>query len=161
MTRKLILPFAAAAVAMMFALSTGCEKTGGGSGGGNSGGGNSGGGGGGNSGGSGGGGGNNAAVGSWKVTNFVDPLSGIDDHNTGFYWNFRNDGSFSLDHTPGWQGCRPGTYTVSGNSINGSGNNPGVGKYDIKFTMSGNNLEGNFIEHWGPNKTIKIKAVKE
>ena len=100
-------------------------------------------------------------VGSWKVTNFVDPLSGRDDVHTGFYWNFRSDGTFSLDSAPGWQGRRPGTYSVSGNKVTGSATNPGVGKYNIKFTVNGKNLEGDFIEHWGPNKTIKIKATKQ
>ena len=43
-----------------------------------------------------------------------------------------------------------GTYTQSGNSITGSGTNPGVGDLDIQGTLSsdGNTFEMDFIEHW-------------
>ena len=131
MIKKAILSLAAAAVCA-FCFTTGCESSGNKSDSGS---------------------GNSKAVGSWKTTAFVEP-NGSNNPNTGFFWNFRADGSFDLSG-------RPGTYTVSGNSINGSGNNPGVGKFDIRFTMNGNTLTGDFIEHWGPNKTIKITAVKQ
>ena len=133
MIKKALLTLTAAAAICTICFTTGCESSGSKSD---------------------SGGGNSKAVGSWKTTTFIDPLSGHNNQHTGFFWNFRADGTFDLSG-------RPGTYTVSGNNINGSGNNPGVGKFDIRFVMDGNTLTGDFIEHWGPNKTIKIAAVKQ
>ena len=102
-----------------------------------------------------------SVVGHWKVTHFVDPISKNDDTNTGFYWHFNDDGTCSLNNSSTTHGHRTGTYKVSGNKITGSGTNPGVGSYDINFTVEGNSLSGGFVEHWGDNKTIAVVAVKQ
>lgn len=43
-----------------------------------------------------------------------------------------------------------GSYSQSGNSVSGSGNNPGVGDLDIEGTISddGKTMTLDFIEHW-------------
>ena len=43
-----------------------------------------------------------------------------------------------------------GTYSQSGNTVSGIGNNPGVGDLDIAGTVSadGKTMQLDFIEHW-------------
>lgn len=88
--------------------------------------------------GSGGGSGGNSAVGTW---------SGGGDGRTVFYadgtWAEFNDAELTQRHLGG-------TYSQSGNSVSGTGNNPGVGDLDIEGTVSddGNTMQLDFIEHW-------------
>jgi len=115
------------------------------------------------------GGSNSNVVGVWKITNFIDPISKRNDVHSGLYWHFREDGTVSLDNSPSFQGRRPGTYKVKGNTITGDGRNPAEGNtrapnpnnYAIKFTVEGDVLTGDFVEYWGPNKTIWLRAVKQ
>jgi len=146
MIKNVLFPFAAVAVAMMFFMSAGCEKTGGAGSGYNTGGGGGGGSG-------GGGGGNSSVVGTWKITSWRDPEDNSDNHNTGFTFTFKSDGNFDFRGTPA------GTYSVSGSKITGSGAT-GKGKFDISLTKNGNTLDGGFYEHWA-KKTVGVTAVKQ
>jgi len=136
MIRKLF--YSLAAVAVAFALPTGCEKSGGGNK---------------DSGGGGGGGGNSSVVGLWNVTSWRDPADGTNNANTGFTFTFNSDGSFAF------RGVPAGSYSTSGNKITGSGSTA-VGKFDINFTVSGKTLDGGFYEHWA-KKTVGVTAVKQ
>jgi hypothetical protein len=96
-----------------------------------------------------GGGGNNSVVGSWTVTGWEGGGA------NGYVFTFNSDGTFKLGH-------RPGTYSVNGNKISGKGNNPGVGAFDIEFTVSGDTFTGLFIEHWhSPYKRVDVSAKKQ
>ena len=147
MIRKLFLSLAAVAVA----LSIGCEKSGSGNGSSS-----------GSSGGSSSGGGNNSsAVGVWRCFRYEYNNDGATGSNMS--WIFNADGTFCIaKDSTSWQGTRTGTYKVSGNTITGSGTNANEGgaKFDIKFTINGSQITGDFIEHWGPGKTIQIGANK-
>lgn len=101
-----------------------------------------------------GGGGGSGAVGSWKCTSFEG------NPNSGFYWHFMEDGTLYLNESSSPGGARTGTYSVSGNHITGNGNNPGVGTFNISFTISGNTFTGIFHEDWGGGKDVPIDAVK-
>ena len=142
MIKKLLsfsMPLLVAAMCVSTAAITGCEKAGGE----------------GSSGSSGGGGGSSSAVGSWKCTSFEG------NPNSGFYWHFNSDGSFTLNQSTSNGGGRCGSYNVSGNRITGNGTNPGVGTFEIDFTLSGNTFTGDFFEHWGGGKHVPITAVRQ
>ena len=135
MTKKLGSLFAAFSAILAFGLFAGCEHSSSGDGGGDGGGS--------------GGGNNSSVVGSWTVTGWEGGGP------NGYVFTFNNDGTFKLGH-------RPGTYTVNGKKITGSGDNPSVGKFDIDFTVSGNTFSGEFIEHWHtPYKHVAVTAAKQ
>ena len=132
MIKKFLSIFTAFAAVLSIGLFTGCEHSGG------------------SDSGSGGGGNNSSVVGNWTVTSW----EGSGKPN-GFVFTFNSDGTFALGH-------RPGTYTVKGSKITGSGTNPGSGAFDIDFTISGNTFTGEFIEHWhSPYKHVAVTAVKQ
>ena len=87
---------------------------------------------------SGGDSGGGSAVGTW---------SGGGDGRTVFSsdgtWAEYNDAGLTARHLGG-------TYTQSGNSVSGTGSNPGVGDLDIEGTVSddGKTMQLDFIEHW-------------
>lgn len=86
----------------------------------------------------GGGSGGGSVVGTW---------AGSGDGRTVFYsdgtWAEFNDSALTQRHLGG-------SYSSSGNTVTGTGSNPGVGDLEIQGTVSddGKTLQLDFIEHW-------------
>ncbi len=82
--------------------------------------------------------GGSSVVGTWSGGG-----DGVTVFNSDGTWAEYNDSAATQRHLGG-------TYTTSGNSFSGTGNNPGVGDLDIEGTVSddGKTLSMDFIEHW-------------
>lgn len=85
------------------------------------------------------GGGKADVVGTWSLTN----------GGSTWYILFASDNTWKISDTADGSKRRVfGTYTVSGDTVTGDMQNPGVGTGQIKATLSGDSIALDFIEHW-------------
>ncbi len=102
---------------------------------------------------SGGGGGDDAdVVGTWS-------LSGSEG---AWYITFDQDSTWQIsDYADGTGQRAYGTYSVSGNSVEGPMTNPGTGTGEIAATVDGDAIELDFIEYWHtPYKVVHYSGTR-
>ena len=97
-------------------------------------------------------------VGSWALHNGNSSSGPITS-----YLHFETNKSYVMSDGPDKNHPHvTGTWSVTGDTLNGPGNNPGVGSCEVVCTVDGNSvIHVDFIEHWhSPYKHIPFSGSK-
>ncbi len=81
--------------------------------------------------------------------------------NIYWYITFNEDGTYAIsDNSDGSAQRVSGTYTVSGSTVTGPFENPGVGSGRIDATISDSTIQLDFVEYWQtPEKHVAYAGI--